>query len=152
VIPLNEECGLIEWVPKTTGFRHILTALYGEIGLDGKKQREEVKNIYKEYNGTPTVVVWEDIMNRLYPPVFYKWFLVQFPEPIAWFHARVAYARTAAVMSIVGYIVGLGDRHGENILFDATNGDAVHVDFNCLFFKGMTFENPKKSLLDSHKI
>lgn len=36
-------------------------------------------------------------------------------------------------MSIVGYILGLGDRHGENILFDSTNGDCVHVDFNCLF-------------------
>jgi hypothetical protein len=32
-------------------------------------------------------------------------------------------------------ILGLGDRHGENILFDSTNGDCVHVDFNCLFNK-----------------
>jgi len=80
----------------------------------------------------------------LYQPVFYKWFLQQFPEPTAWFRARLAYARTAAVMSIVGYIVGLGDRHGENILFDSSNGDAVHVDFNCLFCKGMTFEKPEK--------
>lgn len=36
-------------------------------------------------------------------------------------------------MSMVGYILGLGDRHGENILFDSTCGDCVHVDFNCLF-------------------
>lgn len=34
---------------------------------------------------------------------------------------------------MVGYVLGLGDRHGENILFDSTNGDCVHVDFNCLF-------------------
>lgn len=38
-------------------------------------------------------------------------------------------------MSMVGYILGLGDRHGENILFDASCGDTVHVDFNCLFNK-----------------
>ena len=38
-------------------------------------------------------------------------------------------------MSIVGYIVGLGDRHGENILIDSTNGDIVHVDLSCLFNK-----------------
>ena len=35
--------------------------------------------------------------------------------------------------SMVGHIVGLGDRHGENILLDATTGDAVHVDFAFLF-------------------
>ncbi len=29
----------------------------------------------------------------------------------------------------------LGDRHGENILFDSVTGDTVHVDFNCLFEK-----------------
>lgn len=33
----------------------------------------------------------------------------------------------------VGHIVGLGDRHGENILVDASSGDVVHVDFSCLF-------------------
>ena len=49
--------------------------------------------------------------------------------------SRLGYARTSAVMSMVGYILGLGDRHGENILFDSTNGDCVHVDFNCLFNK-----------------
>ena len=34
---------------------------------------------------------------------------------------------------MVGYILGLGDRHGENILIDSKCGDSVHVDFNCLF-------------------
>ncbi len=33
MVPLNEECGLIEWVPNTTGFRHILTATYNAEGL-----------------------------------------------------------------------------------------------------------------------
>ena len=39
---------------------------------------------------------------------------------------------------------GLGDRHGDNILFDAGSGDTVHVDLNCLFEKGMTFEIPER--------
>jgi hypothetical protein len=34
----------------------------------------------------------------------------QFPEPTAWYDARLRYARSAAVMSMVGYVVGLGDR------------------------------------------
>lgn len=51
------------------------------------------------------------------------------------FEARKSYVRTTAVMSMVGFILGLGDRHGENILLDTTCGDVVHVDFNCLFNK-----------------
>jgi serine/threonine-protein kinase ATR len=29
-------------------------------------------------------------------------------------------------------------------LFDAATGDCVHVDFNCLFDKGQSFEKPEK--------
>ncbi|KAJ2908041.1 serine/threonine-protein kinase M1 [Coemansia aciculifera] len=47
-------------------------------------------------------------------------------------------------MSIVGHILGLGDRHCENILLDETTGSVLHVDFNCLFEKGMSLEKPEK--------
>jgi len=80
----------------------------------------------------------------IYMPVFHEWFIETFPEPTAWLASRLTYARTAAVMSMVGFILGLGDRHGENILLDTNTGDVVHVDFNCLFEKGKTLETPEK--------
>lgn len=40
---------------------------------------------------------------------------------------------------MVGYILGLGDRHGENILLDSKCGDCVHVDFNCLFNRVISY-------------
>eukprot|EP00002_Diphylleia_rotans_P020751 TRINITY_DN4030_c0_g1_i7.p1 TRINITY_DN4030_c0_g1~~TRINITY_DN4030_c0_g1_i7.p1 ORF type:complete len:172 (-),score=32.41 TRINITY_DN4030_c0_g1_i7:366-881(-) len=46
-------------------------------------------------------------------------------------------------MSMVGTVVGLGDRHGENVNFDSRTGMCVHVDFNCLFSKGLTFNKPE---------
>ena len=89
--------------------------------------------------------IYRDHVLPMYsPPVFHKWFYVKFPEPNTWFQARVNYSRSVAVMSMIGYIVGLGDRHGENILLDSTNGDCVHVDLNCLFWKGLTFDKPEK--------
>lgn len=39
--------------------------------------------------------------------------------------------------------MGLGDRHGENILIDTTTGEAVHVDFDCLFDKGLSLLRPE---------
>lgn len=78
-----------------------------------------------------------------HPPVLHEWFLDRFTTPHNWYQARSSYIRTTAVMSIVGYILGLGDRHGENILLDAGTGDVVHVDFNCLFNKGEKFEVPE---------
>lgn len=78
-----------------------------------------------------------------FPPVLYEWFIENFPIPTSWYESRTAFARTTAVMSIVGYILGLGDRHCENILCDEDTGRALHVDFSCLFEKGLDLEVPE---------
>ncbi|EGG02755.1 uncharacterized protein MELLADRAFT_22295, partial [Melampsora larici-populina 98AG31] len=125
VVVLNEECGLLEWVPHTLPLRNILHALYSTKGI-------------------PIWVIDSNFFLNRYPPIFHHWFMSNFPDPASWLRSRLAYGRTAAVMSIVGFVLGLGDRHGENILFDSTTGDTVHVDFNCLFDKGRTFEVAEK--------
>ncbi|KAJ3127354.1 serine/threonine-protein kinase M1 [Nowakowskiella sp. JEL0407] len=141
VIPLNEECGLIEWVNNTAGFRHILLKYYK--GRNIYTSPQEVKSmIDKNKHRLPELFVEELVPNH--PPLFHEWFLETFPRPRDWFESRLRYSSTLAVMSIVGNVVGLGDRHGENILFDETNGDTVHVDFNCLFEKGAAFEIPER--------
>lgn len=46
---------------------------------------------------------------------------------------------------IIFYICfSLGDRHGENILLDCKTGSIVHVDFDCLFFKGQLLQVPER--------
>lgn len=40
------------------------------------------------------------------PTVFREWFLTSWPEPSAWLSSRLAYSRTLAVMSMIGYILG----------------------------------------------
>lgn len=36
-------------------------------------------------------------------------------------------------MSIVGYIIGLGDRHPNNIMIQRETGQIVHIDFGDCF-------------------
>ena len=44
---------------------------------------------------------------------------------------------TNAAWCMTGHILGLGDRHGENIMIDTHSGETVHVDFGCLFDRGL---------------
>ncbi|KAF3772309.1 Serine/threonine-protein kinase [Nymphaea thermarum] len=128
VIPLTADCGMVEWVPHTRGLQHILQDLYVSCGkFDRQRTNPMIKKIYDQFRGKmPGDEMLKTKILPLFPPIFHKWFLVTFSEPGAWFRARIAYAHTAAVWSMVGHIVGLGDRHGENILFDSTTGDCVH--------------------------
>uniref|UniRef100_A0A8C3ATP9 Serine/threonine-protein kinase ATR n=1 Tax=Cyclopterus lumpus TaxID=8103 RepID=A0A8C3ATP9_CYCLU len=143
VIPLNEECGIIEWVNNTAGLRHILTKLYKERGiyLSGKELRKLI--LPKTAPFEEKLRIHKEVLCVRHLPVFHEWFLRTFPDPTSWYSSRSAYCRSTAVMSMVGYILGLGDRHGENILFDSFTGECVHVDFNCLFNKGETFDVPE---------
>jgi serine/threonine-protein kinase ATR len=57
VIPLSEDCGLVEWVPNTRGIRHILQDLYENAGLFVRRGPQathtRVKQIYDK-TSSPT--------------------------------------------------------------------------------------------------
>lgn len=53
------------------------------------------------------------------------------------------YSGSVAAMSIVGHILGLGDRHLDNILMDFSSGDIVHIDYNVCFDKGQRLKIPE---------
>jgi serine-protein kinase ATM len=72
-------------------------------------------------------------MMQKFRPVFRHFFTERNKEPLAWFSTRLKYARSAATTSIVGHILGLGDRHVSNILIDKTTGELVHIDLGIAF-------------------
>ena len=142
VTPLNETCGLIEWVDNLKTFREILIQIYTQKGI--KTDWSEIRLLVNEASSDiKKLPVFTDVLLNKFKPAFHEWFVEMFPEPSAWFSARLKYTRSCAVMSIVGHALGLGDRHTENILFEEGNGGTFHVDFNCLFDKGLTFEKPE---------
>ncbi|KAK9129994.1 hypothetical protein Sjap_010481 [Stephania japonica] len=53
------------------------------------------------------------------------------------------YSGSVAAMSMVGHILGLGDRHLDNILMDFCSGDVVHIDYNVCFDKGQRLKIPE---------
>ncbi|XP_043280213.1 serine/threonine-protein kinase SMG1 isoform X1 [Venturia canescens] len=61
-----------------------------------------------------------------------------------WWQATKNYSYSVAVMSIIGYIIGLGDRHLDNVLVDLNTGEVVHVDYNVCFEKGKILRVPEK--------
>ncbi|KAL1475739.1 hypothetical protein MTO96_037065, partial [Rhipicephalus appendiculatus] len=61
-----------------------------------------------------------------------------------WWRVTCAFNRSTAVMSTVGYVIGLGDRHLDNMLLDLRTGEVVHIDYNVCFEKGKNLRVPEK--------
>lgn len=97
VTPLNEDTGLIEWVDGVRPLRDIMQQRYGWQGLFVNWQM--IQTTLNEENGFQKLL-------KKYKPVLRDWFLETFPEPSAWFESRTKYARTLAVMSMMGFVLG----------------------------------------------
>ena len=52
-----------------------------------------------------------------------------------WLARSTNFARSNGLMSIIGYIMGIGDRHPSNILVMKGTGNVVHIDFSDCFEK-----------------
>ena len=50
-----------------------------------------------------------------------------------WHKQTVAFSISAAITSMVGYVIGLGDRHPSNLLIDRFTGQVIHIDFGDCF-------------------
>lgn len=143
VVPLNEECGILEWIDGLKTLRDVLLGIYKTRGV--APNYAQIQQMMKEATmSDASITLFTEQILGMFPAVLPTWFISQFPNPSAWFAARLRYTRSCAVMSMVGTILGLGDRHGENVLLEEGNGGIFHVDFNCLFDKGLTFAQPER--------
>ena len=53
------------------------------------------------------------------------------------------YARSLGATSVVGHLLGLGDRHPDNVLLEGRGGGVVHIDFNVCWDKGSKLRVPE---------
>ncbi|KAK9460752.1 uncharacterized protein V1516DRAFT_677568 [Lipomyces oligophaga] len=143
VVVLTEDTGLIEWVDNTRTVRDIIRAGYSARNISFPVQILREMLDTKKHSRQERSQTFTDKILPMFPPVLYEWFIENFPVPSSWLESRTSFARTAAVMSIVGYILGLGDRHSDNILCDEETGKILHVDYSCLFEKGLELEIPE---------
>lgn len=139
VVPITEKMGIIEFVENLDTLKNICDKLYEEKGISIKEIGAAMGFVKKI---TTLGKALPGLLEKI-PPVFSEYFLRQFTRPIDWLQARKRYIITYAVMNGVGYLMGLGDRHCENILFDGKTGETVHVDLNCIFDKGLTLAVPE---------
>ena len=86
-----------------------------------------------------------DEICRRHSPVFRFFFLERFGHSMqAWHSARMKYTRSVAVNSIVGHILGIGDRHVSNILVHQVTGECVHIDFGIVFEQAKLLPTPER--------
>lgn len=134
VIPFTHDSGIIEYVPNLCNLKEIVCKYHDNINESIYKYTK-----YKKIGGNNM-----GSLLAKFKPVYNEYLKSTYNDPYQFYTVRESYIKTYAIMNVVGWFMGLGDRHTENIHFDKGTGDTVHVDLNCIFDKAKTLEIPEK--------
>lgn len=142
-LPLSDSSGLIEWIDGIQTIRQI-TNTYSK-RFKRELDMTKTKNTLQagQEGLIKLIAAYFTFLICRYPPVLHIYFYETFLTSNEWLLAKHKFASSSAGLSVIGYYLGLGDRHTENILVDGTSGVCVHVDFSCLFDKAKFFEVPE---------
>ncbi|CAL8089463.1 unnamed protein product [Calicophoron daubneyi] len=148
VIPMARRTGVIEWCEGTVPLGEWLAAdrsgghqRYRPRDLPPGQAKQRLAAV-RDRPPERRLLVFNEICGQLRPVLAY-FYLEKFPSPQAWCKARFAYTRSLAVSSLVGYLVGLGDRHPHNLLLHQASGELVHIDLGVAFDQGRLLPTPE---------
>ncbi|XP_009997696.1 PREDICTED: serine-protein kinase ATM [Chaetura pelagica] len=148
VVPLSQRSGVLEWCSGTTPIGEFLVNVeegahkryrpkdYSSLQCQKIMMDAQKKHSEEKYNNFMKVC-------ENFQPVFRYFCMEKFLDPAVWFEKRLAYTRSVATSSIVGYILGLGDRHVQNILIDEQTAELVHIDLGVAFEQGKILPTPE---------
>lgn len=144
VLPLSTRSGLMEFVPNTLPLHTWVMPAHERYYPNDYKSdrcRKEIGACQSDSLIT-RVKVWKKVADNFHPVMRY-FLLERFEDPDEWFERRLAYTRSTAAISILGHVLGLGDRHCHNILLDEKSGEVVHIDLGVSFEAGRVLPIPE---------
>uniref|UniRef100_A0AAQ5XCA8 non-specific serine/threonine protein kinase n=1 Tax=Amphiprion ocellaris TaxID=80972 RepID=A0AAQ5XCA8_AMPOC len=148
VVPFSQRSGVLEWCSGTVPIGEFLVD--PNKGAHKRFRPQDWTNLACRRRMMEAVKLAFDEKLQAYSevcknfrPVFRYFCMERFLDPAVWMEKRLAYTRSVATSSIVGYIVGLGDRHIQNILIDEQTAELVHIDLGVAFEQGKILPTPE---------
>ena len=148
VTPLSPNSGLIGWVPNCDTLHTLIREFRESRKIPLNIEHRLMMAMAPDYEHLPLinkVEVFEHALNETTGDDLGKVLWLKSRTSEVWLNRRTNYTRSLAVMSVVGYILGLGDRHPSNLMLDRHSGKILHIDFGDCFEASMNREKfPEK--------
>lgn len=138
IIPLSPDAGLIYWLYGTDTINDIVLEYRSAHDIPEQLEYQTILS----FTGVAKESASFDTMNQLQRQEAYQYvaprcpateirdnFWAKAPNAATWVNRSRNFCLTTALMSMIGYIIGLGDRHPSNIMIQKETGQVIHIDF-----------------------
>lgn len=112
VVPFSPVAGMLEFCTNTSPIRPLLYKYHKKhrpYSLDPHNARQQIEEA-KAKGDAVRLQVFKEVCSKL-TPVFQLYFYNEYPSPGVWYERKTMYTNSMATNSMVGYILGIGDRH-----------------------------------------
>ncbi len=136
VVPLAPNSGLIGWVPYCDTLHGLIRAFRDARKIPVTQEQRLLLQMSSDFANLcvmQKIEIFKVVMANTDGMDLKKILWLQSQSAEAWFERRTNYTRSLATMSMVGYILGLGDRHCSNLMLDRQTGKIIHIDFGDCF-------------------
>lgn len=148
VIPLSPNSGLIGWVPNCDTLHQLIREYRDARKITLNQEHKYMLSFAPDYDHLPLVAkveVFEYALDNTEGNDLARVLWLKSRTSEVWLDRRTNYTRSLAVMSMVGYLLGLGDRHPSNLMLHRFSGKILHIDFGDCFEASMNREKfPEK--------
>lgn len=168
VVPMRTTVGILEWVPNTIPIKAVIeeemsldtkfmSSNADSYSPDSKSvqvqltrasaQREDwlahktggdYHKMFKSISKSVAVAQFERITTALPTDFLRRRLLRMSTSPESYLAMRSIFLRTLAASNVFGYILGIGDRHLDNLLLSKDDGSIVQIDFGVCFGIGLS--------------
>lgn len=145
ISPLSHDCGVVGWVPHTDTLHSLIRDYRTSKSIPLNLENRETMKMAPDYEHLTVMQKVEVFIETLKRTTgkgndLYEILWLKSANSEEWLDRRTRFTRSLAVMSMVGYILGLGDRHPSNLMLDKLSGRVFHIDFGDCFEVSMNRE------------
>lgn len=136
VTPLSQNVGVVGWVAAHDTLQELVEAFRVPRKVLMNIEHRVVIQTAPQYDTLPLLgklELFTKVMTNTMGADLAQMLWLRSPTSESWLARRCNYTRSLAVMSMVGYLLGLGDRHPSNLMLDRQSGKVVHIDFGDCF-------------------